>query len=63
MTLPQHADPERARGLRFGRWHDRVRGLLPEVFGEAALADAIETPGSGQVRALLTVAGNPALSL
>lgn len=62
MTVPQYADPERARGLRFGRWHDSVRGL-PEVFGEAALADAIETPGSGQVRALLTVAGNPALSL
>jgi anaerobic selenocysteine-containing dehydrogenase len=41
-----------------------VRGL-PEAFGElpvAALAEEIETPGEGRVRALLTYAGNPALS-
>jgi anaerobic selenocysteine-containing dehydrogenase len=47
-----------------GRWHSRVRGL-PEVLGElpvATLADEIETPGEGQVRALVTVAGNPVLS-
>jgi anaerobic selenocysteine-containing dehydrogenase len=40
-------------------------GKLPEFGGElpiAALADEIETPGSGQVRALLTSAGNPVLS-
>jgi anaerobic selenocysteine-containing dehydrogenase len=56
--------PGRGRGTRFGRWSSRVRGL-PEVFGElpvATLADEIETPGEGQVRALITVAGNPALS-
>jgi len=38
---------------------------LPEVFGElpvACLAEEIETPGEGQVRALVTIAGNPALS-
>jgi anaerobic selenocysteine-containing dehydrogenase len=38
---------------------------LPETFGElpvAALAEEIETPGEGQIRALITVAGNPALS-
>ncbi|GAA2674842.1 molybdopterin oxidoreductase family protein [Actinoplanes palleronii] len=52
------------RGFTTGRWHSRVRGL-PEVKGElpvATLADEIETPGEGQVRAFLTVAGNPVLS-
>jgi anaerobic selenocysteine-containing dehydrogenase len=41
-----------------------VRGA-PEVFGEfpaACLAEEIETPGAGQIRALLTIAGNPARS-
>ncbi len=48
----------------FGRWATRVR-QLPEMFGElptAALADEIEAPGPGRVRALVTLAGNPALS-
>ncbi|WP_069170235.1 molybdopterin oxidoreductase family protein [Streptomyces griseus] len=47
-----------------GAWHSRVRGL-PEVLGEfpvATMADEIETPGEGQIRALVTVGGNPALS-
>src|SRR5690606_32450983 len=47
-----------------GQWRSRVRGL-PEVVGElpvSILADEIETPGEGQVRALVTVAGNLALS-
>ena len=53
-------------GLRgsFDRRRSRVRGL-PEFGGEfpvAALAEEIETPGEGQVRALVTVAGNPVLS-
>jgi anaerobic selenocysteine-containing dehydrogenase len=57
-------EPGRGRGARFGRWASRVRGL-GEVFGElpvACLAEEIQTPGEGQVRALLTVAGNPLLS-
>ncbi|HEV7752495.1 MAG TPA: molybdopterin-dependent oxidoreductase [Baekduia sp.] len=57
-------EPGRGRGARFGRWGSRVRGL-GEVFGElpvACLAEEIQTPGEGQVRALITVAGNPALS-
>ncbi|ASR33709.1 dehydrogenase [Prauserella marina] len=48
----------------FGRYHSRVR-RLPEFDGElpvSTLADEIETPGRGQVRALITVAGNPVLS-
>jgi anaerobic selenocysteine-containing dehydrogenase len=52
------------RGFQTGRWHSRVRGL-PEVIGElpvATLADEILTPGEGQVRALVTVCGNPCLS-
>jgi anaerobic selenocysteine-containing dehydrogenase len=56
--------PGSGRGVRFGRWTSRVRGL-PEVYGElpvACLAEEIETPGEGQVRALITVAGNPLVS-
>jgi anaerobic selenocysteine-containing dehydrogenase len=52
------------KGFTTGRWRSRVRGL-PEVKGElpvAALAEEIETPGEGQIRALITVAGNPVLS-
>ncbi len=48
----------------FGRYQSRVRGL-PEFGGElpvAALSEEIETPGRGQVRALITSAGNPVLS-
>lgn len=47
-----------------GRWRSRVRGL-PEQGGElpvACLAEEIDTPGQGQVRALVTNAGNPVLS-
>ncbi|MEA2377286.1 MAG: hypothetical protein QOD13_1193 [Thermoleophilaceae bacterium] len=52
------------KGARFGRWQSRVRGL-DEMYGElpvACLAEEIETPGEGQVRALVTVAGNPVVS-
>lgn len=54
----------RRRPYTTGRWVSRVRGL-PEANGElpvATLADEIETPGDGQVRLLVTVAGNPVLS-
>ncbi len=47
-----------------GNWHSRVRGL-PEALGElpvATLADEIGTPGEGQIKALVTVAGNLVLS-
>ena len=56
--------PGSGRGVRFGRWASRVRGL-PEVYGElpvVCLAEEIDTPGEGQVRALITVAGNPLVS-
>ena len=48
----------------FGRFRSRVRGL-PEFGGElpvATLAEEIETPGEGQIRGLVTFAGNPVLS-
>ena len=48
----------------FDLWRSRVRGL-PEASGElpvSALREEIETPGDGQIRAMLTVAGNPVLS-
>ncbi|MBM7060471.1 molybdopterin oxidoreductase family protein [Pseudomonas sp. UL073] len=51
-------------GGHFNRWQSRVSGL-PEYGGElpvAALADEMLTPGDGQIRALITVAGNPVLS-
>ncbi len=54
----------KGRGMRFGRWKSRVRGS-PEACGEipvACLSEEIETPGEGQVRALITVCGNPVLS-
>ncbi|MFE6863686.1 molybdopterin-dependent oxidoreductase [Nocardia sp. NPDC057668] len=54
----------RTRPFRLGRWNSRVRGL-PEAMGElpvATLADEILTPGTGQIRAMVTVAGNPVLS-
>ena len=57
-------EPGRGRGIRFGRWQSRVRGLN-EIFGElpvVCLAEEIDTPGEGQVRALITVAGNPVVS-
>ena len=56
--------PGIGKGVTLGRWTSRVRGL-PEAFGElpvVCLAEEIETPGEGQVRALVTVAGNPVVS-
>lgn len=49
----------------FGRWKSRVRGL-PEFGGElpvAALAEEILEVGEGQIKAMVTVAGNPVLSI
>ena len=57
-------EPGVGRGAAIGRWASRVRGRA-EVFGElpaACLAEEIDTPGPGQVRALFTIAGNPVLS-
>ena len=48
----------------FGRFHTRVRGAK-EVLGQvpvSCMAEEIATPGEGQIKALITVAGNPVLS-
>ena len=67
-SLPnQPAIPLTGPGTNAGsyrRWTSRVRGLA-ELGGElpvATLADEMETPGAGQVRALISCAGNPVLS-
>jgi anaerobic selenocysteine-containing dehydrogenase len=55
--------PGTSPGAR-GRWKSRVRGL-PEFAGElpvSAMVEEMQTPGDGQIRALLTSAGNPVLS-
>jgi anaerobic selenocysteine-containing dehydrogenase len=47
-----------------GRFRSRVRGL-PELLGaipSAAMAEEMETPGDGRVRAFVCFAGNPVLS-
>ncbi|WP_420476220.1 molybdopterin oxidoreductase family protein [Noviherbaspirillum sp. ST9] len=56
--------PGIGKGVGTGRRKSRVSGA-PEVMGEfpmVCLAEEIDTPGEGQIRALLTVAGNPVLS-
>ncbi len=56
--------PGIGRGVATGRRRSRVSGA-PEVFGEfplTCLAEEIETPGEGQVRALIAIAANPVLS-
>lgn len=49
---------------KFDRWRSRVRGL-PEFGGElpvVAMAEEILTEGEGQIKAMVTTAGNPILS-
>jgi anaerobic selenocysteine-containing dehydrogenase len=56
--------PGTGKGIVTGRRKSRVSGA-PEVLGEfpmSCLAEEIQTPGEGQVKALITVSSNPALS-
>jgi anaerobic selenocysteine-containing dehydrogenase len=56
--------PGVGRGVVSGRHRSRVSGAV-EVAGElpiTCLAEEIETPGPGQIRALIAIAGNPVLS-
>ncbi len=56
--------PGVGKGVTTGRHHARVSGA-PEVYGElpiTCMAEEMETPGDGQIRALITVATNPVLS-
>jgi anaerobic selenocysteine-containing dehydrogenase len=64
--LPAHLrrGSGRGKGFRTGRHKSRVKGH-PEVRGEfpaSTMADEIAGEGEGQIRALVTVAGNPVLS-
>ncbi|WP_327269976.1 molybdopterin-dependent oxidoreductase [Streptomyces sp. NBC_01218] len=59
---PRPAGP--GKGFALGRWRSRVSGH-PEAKGElpmAALAEEIDTPGEGRIRALVVLAANPVLS-
>jgi anaerobic selenocysteine-containing dehydrogenase len=56
--------PGTGRGIVSGRYHSRVSGA-PEVAGEiplTCLAEEIDTPGPGQIKALIAIAANPVLS-
>jgi anaerobic selenocysteine-containing dehydrogenase len=51
-------------GGGYARWKSRVRGL-PELGGQlpaATMAEEMETPGEGQIKAFVCIAGNPVLS-
>ena len=68
FTLPAFDPMSAPEGLAprgsFARWHSRVR-KLPEFAGElpvVTLAEEILTEGPGQIKALVTSAGNPVLS-
>jgi anaerobic selenocysteine-containing dehydrogenase len=59
-----HGQSGVGRGVSTGRHVSRVSGA-PEVLGElpmTLMAEEMETPGPGQVKALITVASNPVLS-
>ncbi|WP_083410432.1 molybdopterin-dependent oxidoreductase [Mycolicibacterium rutilum] len=61
---PAPRPPKPGRGFAIGRWHSRVSGY-PEALSEfpaAALAEELDTPGDGQIKAVVTIAGNPVLS-
>jgi anaerobic selenocysteine-containing dehydrogenase len=63
-TAPAPRPPKPGRGFKTGRWASRVSGY-PEALSElpaAALAEEIDTVGQGQIKAMITVAGNPVLS-
>ncbi|GJM10723.1 MAG: oxidoreductase [Lysobacteraceae bacterium] len=60
VELVRHDQQRKA----FGRWRSRVHGLK-EFAGElpvATLADEMLTDGEGQIKALITICGNPVLS-
>ncbi len=56
--------PREGRETRLGRRSSRVSNL-PETMGElpvVCMAEEIDTPGPGQIRGMVCVAGNPVLS-
>jgi anaerobic selenocysteine-containing dehydrogenase len=68
VLFPEPAIDAAKNGLlsagHFDVWRSRVRGM-PEFGGELPVScfrEEIETPGAGQIKAVLTLAGNPVLS-
>lgn len=64
MGANTNGTPGKGRGVKLGRRQSRVRGLN-ETYGEfpvSVMAEEMDTPGEGQVRAFVCLAGNPALS-
>jgi anaerobic selenocysteine-containing dehydrogenase len=56
--------PGKGRGMRIYRGESRVSGMKGTL-GElpaAVMAEEIETAGDGQIKAMITIAGNPVLS-
>jgi anaerobic selenocysteine-containing dehydrogenase len=63
-AMPAPRPAKAGKGFKTGRWHSRVSGY-PEALSEfpaAALAEEIDTSGDGQIKAMITIAGNPVLS-
>lgn len=64
FTRPAFDYINRRGAGKFNRWQSRVKGL-PEFKGElpvSTMIDEIMTPGPGQIKSMLTIAGNPVLS-
>jgi anaerobic selenocysteine-containing dehydrogenase len=70
FSLPVAAGPTTrgkkgiGKGFKTGRGKTRVRGF-PEALGEypaALMAEEMQTPGEGQIHAMVVVGGNPVLS-
>ncbi len=60
-SRPGHEVGQRPTPYTTGRWRSRVRDL-PECNGElpsSTMAEEIQTPGEGSLRALFVIAGNP----
>lgn len=55
---------KKGRPDSYGRYQSRVRGLpyYNSEFPVATLAEEIQTEGEGQIKGLITIAGNPVLS-
>jgi anaerobic selenocysteine-containing dehydrogenase len=64
LPAAQPGQASKGRGVALGRFSSRV-SAAQEVMGElpiGCLAEEMETPGAGQIKALITVATNPVLS-
>src|SRR4029078_9661353 len=63
-AAPAPRPPKSGRGFTIGRWHSRGSGYPEALSGvpAAAIPEEIETHGDGQIKAMITIAGNPVLS-